>query len=162
MNKGFTLMEMLAVVLVVALMMSFALPVYRSVRFEMRHSQAQEAALKMADAMRTYYSRTRGSTIVGSLSPDTEAGKTTMATTNCIDILATGIPVSGQGASQGIGQLFACGFLTEKDFRDLPYTFTAHGTADPLVTVQGLERSGKYKNLSFSVSKKMVVEGDAD
>ena len=157
MNKGFTLMEMLAVVLVVTLMMSFALPVYRSVRFEMRHSQAQEAALKMADAMRTYYTRTKGGTIINSLDPTSDEGKTAMASTDCTNLLATGIPNNGVDIPSDIAQLFACGYLSYKDFRELPYVFTAQGRADPLVVVTGLDRAGQYKDKSFSVSKKMIV-----
>lgn len=45
-------MEILAVLLVIAVVASFAVPIIRSVRSEMRYQRAKTAALKIAEAMR--------------------------------------------------------------------------------------------------------------
>ena len=46
MQKGFTLMEMLAVGLMLAVIMSLATPVVRSFRYEIKNAQARTAAGK--------------------------------------------------------------------------------------------------------------------
>ena len=48
MKKGFTLMEILAVLLVIAVVVSMAAPVFRAIRFEVKNSQAKAAASKLA------------------------------------------------------------------------------------------------------------------
>ena len=59
-KKGFTLMEILAVLLVIAVVVSMAVPVLRSVRYEVKNGQAKNAAHKLAQAVRTYYQVSRG------------------------------------------------------------------------------------------------------
>ena len=55
MNKqGFTLMEILAVLLVIAVVTTFAVPVIKSVRKEVQYRQATFAAAKMAEAVRAF------------------------------------------------------------------------------------------------------------
>ena len=165
MKKGFTLMEMLAVLLLVTLLMSLALPVYRSIRFEMRRSQAEQAAVKMAEAMRSFYVQTKGGLIVSGVNPlypadpDTADSSDIMAAPagTCTSRIASGIPSYGS-ATFGIEQLFACGFLSYKDFQLLPYKFHANGASDPLVTVVGQPGSGKYENVTFCVRKNMTIQ----
>lgn len=124
MKKGFTLMEMLAVVLVIAVVVSMAAPVFRSVRYEMKNSQAKNAAKKLAEAMHSYYQTSRGAKLTGCFTPTKDAGKAVLAAapSTCVSPGATGIP-STAPSQQAVSQLFACGFLSPKDFRNLPYNF---------------------------------------
>jgi len=163
MKKGFTLMEMLAVVLLIALFTSFALPIYRSIRYEVYHSRAEQAAVKMAEAMRSFYTRTKGTLITGSFDPsvadksgDVEgSGVMSTAPSQCTDRLASGIP-DETGGSLEIKDLFACGYLSYQDFQSLPYVFTAHGRDTVLVTAIGKEKAGKYNGKTISVDRKMI------
>ena len=124
MKKGFTMMEVLVVGVLLALVLSFAMPAFRAVRFEMKQSQAKAATKKLAEAMRSYYQVSRGGTIAACFSgseADTLAGGT------CVNPAATGIPQStAPAALASAEQLFACGFLVAKDFRDLPYQFCTY------------------------------------
>ena len=130
-KKGFTLMEILAVLLLIAVVLSLAMPVLRSVRHEMRNSQAKAATKKLADAIKTYYIASRGGKFLvahSCFTPTTTAGKAiiTKAGSACDTPGATGIPTKDSNATAvKIEQLFACGFLSYKDFAHLPYTFCA-------------------------------------
>ncbi len=134
MKKGFTLMEILAVLLVLALILSLAAPVLRSVRFEAKNSKAQAALLKLAEATKTYYNMSRGGKFSAGdcFNPATAAGETLIKTpvsqcdTGGTSPAATGIP--GGHFTQSTSQLFACGYLSYKDFAKLPYTFCPGGT----------------------------------
>lgn len=149
-------MEMLAVVLLLAVLTSFALPVYRTIRFEMRHSQASQAAVKMAEAMRMLYAQSKGGTVTDCFTPTTESSKMTTTKACNNPRLVSGIPNTA-GDPFTIEDLFACGFLSYKDFQGLPYTFCAKGTDDPLVEAKGLTQSGKYENSLIQVKKNMRV-----
>ena len=159
MKKGFTLMEILAVLLIIALVATFTLPAVQSVRVEVRHHQAKNAALKMAEAMRTFYKDTKGHLITGQVT-----GTDLSVDDDCEDVVAAGIPASG-GAPQSMDQLFACGYLSVKDFSNLPYTFSAHpnpfntnsGQQNPneiLLTVTG---RGKNAGREFTVHRDMSI-----
>lgn len=116
MKKGFTLMEMLAVILVIAVIVSMAAPVFRSVRYEVRNSQAKAAVKKMAEAVKSYYQANRGQKLQGCFTNTTSFGNI------CEASGARGIP--GSSSSQvGVKNLFTCGYLTRKDFASVPYTF---------------------------------------
>lgn len=120
MKKGFTLMEILFVLLIVALVLSFALPAIRSVRYDIKNSNAKAALKKLAEARRSYYQATKGSDIAaGSFSAD-EAQS--YASLSCENVAASGIPASSREDSD-VSQLFACGYLDWRDFDGLPYTF---------------------------------------
>jgi len=124
----------------------------------MRRNQAEEAAIKMAEAMRTYYTRTKGGIINNSFSP--LSNPEVLNSTACTNVLATGIPHRSVEGSLTISQLFACGYLSPKDFQNLPFQFTANGRGDAygcLVTVTGLARAGQYSGKNFYVSRKMVI-----
>lgn len=142
MKKGFTLMEILAVLLVIALVLSLAMPVLRTVRFEMRNSQAKAATRKLAEAVKTYYNVSRGSLVTGCFTPSTAAGKTIIQTapSACNSLASTGIPNTGTAAATPIAQLFACGYLEYKDFVGLPYRFCPYAEASGLPALpSGLE-----------------------
>lgn len=129
MKKGFTLMELLAVLLVIAVVVSMAAPVFRAVRYEIKNSQAKNAAKKMAEAMHSYYQASRGYKVTGCFTPTASAGLTVIKTaaSACTSPGATGIPASA-GGSVNVSQLFACGYLSYKDFMSLPYEFCANDT----------------------------------
>lgn len=178
-TKGFTLMEILAVLLILAVITMFSLPAVRATRSLMQHHQAKSAAVKMAEAMRTYYQNTKGYLITGSLrgkliDGDSESlSVVNAAEQSCNNAAMTGIPAttaSGVSRTSSMVQLFACDFLSTKDFAGLPYTFAAH--SDPfnkennnddfiLLTVTGTTDAGTYKNKSFTVHRDgSVREGE--
>lgn len=115
-EKGFTLMEILAVLLIIAVVLSFAVPAFRSVRFEQRNSQAKAGVKKLSEALRSFYQNSKGVKIEGSFSGD---GLTAIPA--CQNLGASGVPGTGQTAD--VLQLFACGYLNANDFAGLPYTF---------------------------------------
>lgn len=132
MKKGFTLMEILAVLLVIAVVVSMAAPVFRAVRYEIKNSQAKNAAKKMAEAMQSYYQSSRGYNVTGCFTPTSAAGLTAIKTASsaCTSPGATGIPAHRRGfGTSDVKQLFACGYLSFKDFMSLPYEFCANDTA---------------------------------
>lgn len=164
MKKGFTLMEMLAVILVIAVIVSMAAPVFRSVRYEVRNSQAKAAAKKMAEAMKSFYQASRGQKIASSKACFSPAALTVGS---CMFSGATGIPAGAASSSADVRDLFACGFLSQKDFKGVPYEFCSNYSASVpsgfptigsgvasgkvLVAVRGLDDAGsKYgKNKGF-------------
>ena len=118
-KRAFTLMEILFVLLVIALIVSFALPALRTVRFDIKNSRAKAAVKKMAEARRSYYQYMRGGMIeVSSFNAETM----NMSNASCVNNLrASGKP--GVHTNSAISDLFGCGFLDWKDFSGLPYTF---------------------------------------
>ncbi len=119
-TSGFTLMELLFVLLVIALVLSFALPAYRSVRYDMRNASAKSALRKLVEARRSFYQYSKGSDVTGTI--DASQVQTYAAQT-CTSGSASGVPASARSASS-VQQLFACKFLDWKDFNNLPYSFT--------------------------------------
>lgn len=144
MKKGFTLMEILAVLLVIAVLASFVVPVVRTVMAEIRYHQAKVAGIKMAEAIRIFYKDSRGYRIGGYIY-GTEAG-TTIATSAeaCNNPAVSGIPSESGGNSVDVEQLFYCNYLSAKDFSGLSdYTFhpgACQGPADCLVEVNDLSK----------------------
>ncbi len=128
MKKGFTLMELLAVLLVIAVVVSMAVPAFRAVRYEIKNSQAKSAAKKMAEAMHIYYQASRGHKVTGCFTP-TQDSVIKTAASSCTSPGAQGIPAYKNGTgSVNVAQLFACGYLSFKDFAGLPYQFCANDT----------------------------------
>ena len=100
----------------------------------------------------------------------------------CVAPSETGIPLQKTTGSVEIKQLFACGYLSFKDFVSLPYTFTvcdprpgqvpndtcklsvATGTNTPIVVVKGAAGSGdkydvsKNKDYLIYVDQSMKVK----
>ena len=160
MKKGFTLMEMLAVVLLLALVVSFAAPVYRSIRFDVRNSQAKTAAKKLAEAVKQYYKDSRGARLSRCFTPGTEAGNAVVraAANTCNSPGAIGQPATTIEENQktAVDQLFACGYLSYKDFIDLPYTFCTAKTGDASSLADPQDLWGGYFALAFSADQNAV------
>lgn len=127
-KRGFTLMEILAVLLVIAVVSSFAVPIFRSVRYDIKNAQAKGSLKKLDAAIRSFYSNSRGTNFTpgcfSGLSGVAGCSSATMDSTVCVNRGATGIPnQTGVNEYADIGELFGCGFLIKKDFVDLPYKF---------------------------------------
>jgi len=159
-------MEVLAVLMLVALVTSFAVPVYRSARHEMRNNQARAAAMKLAEAIRFYYQISKGYKIEQSHF-DGLNSQSVWFSSSCDDVTASGVPPSSTpSASKPISNLFACGFLTPKDFAGVPYEFyvcnpngsssNCGGKSGLYVRIKGLAEAGKYENKYFNVDNKMI------
>lgn len=167
MNKnGFTLMEVLAVMLTIAVIATFLLPAIRTVRAEVYYHQAKGGGAKMAEAMKSFYRDSKGYLVTGSF---TGTGLSSASYTCASDSpVRTGIPPSIGDHSVGVGQLFGCGYLNVQDFVDLPYTFAASATSSnrsTLVTVTASDsRAGRYYGMNgaaFTVSHDMAVVENA-
>ena len=113
-------MEILFVLLVIALVMSFALPIFRTVRYDIKNARAQAALKKLAEARRSYYQASKGSDVIPGFFVGADA-KNIMQTFTCDNVIASGVP--GTSTSVNINQLLACGYLNWRDFADLPYKF---------------------------------------
>ena len=139
MNKrGFTLMEVLAVVLMMAVVASLAIPGVRAARFETKHSQAKAAAKQLITGINNYRVTTRGGTVESGIVKGGEqyfGDKCETAT-----IGSTGIPA--QTAGMPLTQLAPCGFVSAKDFRELPYQFY-YGSAIPSTLKENIAGTGK-------------------
>lgn len=120
MKKGFTLMEVLAVVLILAVIFSFGVPAWRAVRFDMKNAQAHEAAQKLAEAMRAFYQDNRGQQITDICFSSSSTDILTH--NNCEGSGATGIP-GAAGANASVKNLFGCRYVRYEDFKNIPYTF---------------------------------------
>ena len=119
-------MEILFVLLVIALVISFAVPAIRSVRYDIYNARAKAALKKLAEARRSYYQYTKGADVEGGfagVTAEVYAGYT------CQNIAASGIP--GNQQVSDVSQLFACKFLDWKDFK-VPYSFVLCGTSRPI------------------------------
>lgn len=129
MKKGFTLMELLAVLLVIAVVVSMAAPAFRAVRYEIKNSQAKNAAKKMAEAMHSFYQASRGRRVTGCFTPTQDLNIIRAASSTCSSPGAEGIPAYKSGTGTvSVQQLFACGYLSYKDFITLPYQFCANNS----------------------------------
>ena len=131
MKKGFTLMEILFVVMFVALLITLAAPSFRAVRFDIKNARAQTALKKLVEARLSFYQYTRGADIKTtggnqhSSFQGTDAKNLATPTDllKCTDFAASGVPSSSTPQSEDIRQLFLCKFLDWRDFQGLPYEF---------------------------------------
>lgn len=166
-------MEILAVLLVIAVVVSMAAPVFRAVRYDIKNSQAKKAAKSMAEAMRSYYQISRGLGIkMGCFNPSTDTNVIMAESSECESPAADGIPYQNanllDSARSNISQLFACGYLSYKDFASLPYEFCtcsltggysskcdipeATSTNKPFVVVRGKDGAGdKYTKSDYYI-----------
>lgn len=179
MKKGFTLMEILAVLLIIAVVVSMAVPVFRSVRYDIKNSQAKKAAKALAEAMRTYYQVSRGLGVQATcFTPTTDTSIVMADSSECISPSAEGIPYQqnatiSNSSRSPVSQLFACGYLSYKDFANSPYQFctcpTSGGCTVPGVTAttghilavaRGTANSGPRYPLDYFiyVDRSMVVK----
>lgn len=117
---GFTLMELLFVLLLIALVVSFALPAFRSVRFDAQNARAKTALQKLAQARRSFYQDTRGWNITPA---NFNATGVAGLSGSCDSTPFSGIPGTGGTRTKDYAQLFLCGYLNKKDFANLNYTF---------------------------------------
>lgn len=126
MKKGFTLMEILAVLLIIAVIVSAAVPVFRAIRFDVKNTQAKTAAKKLAEAVRSYYQASRGSAIEEGCFTPNSSWHSTVTSASCTAPNTSGVPNQSIGtdvSDSEVKQLFACGFLTVKDFVSSPYKY---------------------------------------
>lgn len=146
-RNGFTLMEVLAVLLVLAVIASLAVPGVRSVRYEIKNGQAKTAAKKMIEGIRQYRRISRG----GGVQSFGAGGFTfsqNILTEDCTAPISTGIPGQSAGSTITVNQLFVCGFLSPKDFRGLPYTFYYGAIpADPAIPAEKVQGTVALKVL---------------
>ncbi|MBR2082655.1 MAG: type II secretion system protein [Elusimicrobiaceae bacterium] len=163
MKKGFTLMEILAVLLVIAVVASFAVPLVKSVRREVRYQRAKAAAVQLAEAVRSFYSDTKGCLpTVDSDDPiDASVVSPSWAGTCPTDhTIKTGVPGSCTGENKKV--LFACDYISTKVFSDLSYKFAIsdpRGADGTFIT--GTEQ-GESKNKEFYVNRDMTITESDD
>ena len=152
MNKrGFTLMEVLAVLLVLAVIASLAVPGIRAANYEVKNSRAKTAAKRLLEGMRNYKQATRGGTVTFPA-----AGFNGTFSSACTVPVNTGIPGQAAQVSIDVDQLAVCGgFVSPKDFRGLPYLFynmtpsgiTISGNkGDVTLVVVGTDKAGPKYN----------------
>lgn len=164
MKKGFTLMEILAVILVIAVIASFLVPAVRSARAEVAYQRAKTAAIKMAEAMRSYYRDSKGYLL------DTDSsvvGTETYSFGTCptdSPVWTGEISMSAPSTKiRDVKELFKCNYLTWKDFQGLPYTFEPMATStnrSVLVRFTALDdakKAGRYHGQTFHVTHDMKV-----
>lgn len=148
MKKGFTLMEVLAVVLILAVIGSFAVPAVRSVRSELKHRQAMSAFQLLVEAVQQAKDRSGMLLEEKSVFIPTE-NKDILYASACNEIGATGIPASRRAEALGrlsFSDLFACGYLNPKDFKGLEYAFVTEGCNKNGCFLRLEDREGKYPN----------------
>ena len=177
MQKGFTLMEMLAVGLMLAVIMSLATPVVRNFRNEIKNAQARTAAGKLAQGYRNYL-KDRKCLLVpnrGCFSPTQDTVIQTDAS-QCTESRNTGVP--GRPSlclitftdTTDLKNLFACGYVAYKDFANIPYEFCVggkksstypdpeSGVAPYYVVAYGLEGAGTKYRYTNSNKKFIYVD----
>lgn len=163
-KKGFTLMEVLAVLLILAVVVSFAMPGIRFIRDEVQYAQAKNAAVKMADAMRSYYRDSKGVRVKGTLDGKQTEGSLNQSVSEVAGVscstINTGIPNQALSGRDGIGQLFACDYLSTKDFVGLPYQFSASDALyedNILVRAIGMEGARRHSSEGWCVYRDASV-----
>jgi len=149
MKKGFTLMEILAVLLVIAVLASFAVPMVRSVMAEVRYRRARVAGARMAEAIRAFFTDSKGFHITGSIN-GLAAAEIISSDSDCENPALDGLPPYDTATSGDIGveQLFHCNYLTGKDFAGLNYNFDPGyclntSSSGCLVAVMDMSNDGK-------------------
>lgn len=156
-NKGFTLMEILAVLLVIAVIASFAVPIIKSVRREMRYQKAKAAAVQLAEAVRSYYTNTKGCLATGDFYGEDAGG-------SCPNTLSakTGIPDNCGNESNPVKYLFGCGYISPKVFVDLPYNFLVVDPRDNDFFIKGTEQGEGNNGRWFQINRDMTITEDDD
>ena len=164
-KKGFTLMEVLAVLLILAVVVSFAMPGIRFIRDEVQYTQAKNAAVKMADAMRSYYRDSKGVRVKGTLEGKKAAGSLNQSVSEVVaegkcTVVNTGIPNYTANGRDAIKQLFTCDYLSPKDFVGLPYQFNASDALyedNILVRAIGMEGARRHSSEGWCVYRDASV-----
>ena len=130
-DRGFTLMEILAVLLVIAVIASFAMPLIKSVRREMRYQQAKAAGVQLAEAVRSFYTDTKGCLAISNASEKGLYAPTAAETTACPGQHPITTGERGSSTDDNCGNngglyesiVFACNYISPKMFVSLPYYF---------------------------------------
>ena len=165
MKKGFTLMEVLAVILILAVIGGFAVPAFRSIRADIQARRARTAVQLLRDA--TLQMRAHTGVDLAYDNPDLDQESTSfnpsdpdataiLYAADCQEQTATGIPPARLAAAQAplaISNLFACGYLNPKDFKGLPFEFSVfHYIEDEAwgFIARGQAGSGKYEEKTFA------------
>ncbi len=149
MKKGFTLMEILAVLLVLAVIASFAIPVVKSFMDEVNYRKAQVAASKLAEAVRTFYRESKGYKIGGAGVDDTFVGMDVVTFKGeCTSPALSGVPafeLTSSPGGMGVEQLFLCEYLPAKDFAGLKYKFEVRSVSETcLIRAWDLDENPNY------------------
>ena len=164
MKKGFTLMEILAVLLVIAVLASFAVPAVRSIMAQVRYQRAKVAGAKLAEAIRVFYTDSKGYRITGSISGANIGTTIAASATDCANPAISGIPPyeTANAGDIDVSQLFYCNYLAVKDFQGLAsYTFNvcAFGSGTACL-VRVSDSSTKHNKGCFSVNRDgTILEG---
>lgn len=159
-KQGFTLMEILAVLLVIAVIASFAVPLIKSVRREMRYQKAKAAAVQLAEAVRSFYTDTKGCLATGNPAGSEGFFGPDAANGTCPDIAKAGVPCRTEVP---ITSVFGCGYISPKIFVDLPYQFEV---LDPRIQDDGTfiraTEHGETSPRSLVVNRDMTITEDED
>lgn len=162
MKKGFTLMEILAVLLVIAVMASFAAPLVRSVRSEVQYRRARMAAVKMEEAIRIFYTDSKGFRINGSIVGEA-AAELVGGRDQCHNPAYDGFPPydTAEAGQLNVNQLFYCGYLTGKDFSGLNYRFNPGHCLNEDCLVAAVDLAENHNKGCFWVDKKGQITQQA-
>jgi type IV pilus assembly protein PilE len=143
-QSGFTLIEMMAVLLIIGILTTFAYPAYRQVKLKTSRSEGRAALMRLMQQQERYYSshhRYRYFTSGGGDSGDSNtqflhfSGATDQASAYKLDARACGSADAGQSGDLGdSGNASGCLLL-----RATP----AHGFDDPLCEVLTLDSIGR-------------------
>ena len=129
-------MELLAVVVILTVISAFAVPPIRALRANIREHRAEAQMGLMIEAIKQMKDRNGVWMALSEVDDDYPGGhvarfnpaenKDILYATVCNEFYATGIPVRRrQDVNElGFSDLFACGYLRPKDFKDSPYTFS--------------------------------------
>ena len=158
-NKGFTLMEILAVLLVIAVIASFAVPLFKSIRRDIGLQRAKSAGIELAESVRSFYRDSKGCFPIGEFDGADVAGANCPAGHS----ISTGIPDScGAQNEDHAKDVFGCGYISPKIFVDLPYTFTVLDPSGaenaPFITGKENNGSSGEESFCFTVFRNMVVK----
>lgn len=159
-NTGFTLMEILAVLLVIAVIASFAVPLIKSVREEIRYQKAKAAAVQLAEAVRSFYTDSKGC-LTFDQNPEEGFFGADAASGTCPNNspIKTGLPFCGTEGKARPKDIFDCGYISPKMFVDLPYTFTVF---DPRNETGVFVIGSGEGDRSFTVNRDMTISEEDD
>lgn len=155
-TKGFTLMEILAVLLVIAVIASFAVPLIQSVRRDVRLQKAKAAGIELAEAVRSFYTDTKGclATTDDNSFQGAQTAPAEVGACPATHPIKTGIPPGNGICSETNARIvFACDYISSKMFVDLPYEFKIY---DPRAEASSQLDSEGNKVYKFITGKESV------
>lgn len=157
-------MEILAVLLVIAVIASFAVPIVKSVRREMNYQKAKAAGVQLAEAVRSLYTDSKGCLEFHEDEENAGFSGADAASGDCPDNnpVKTGVPICDDTIPKLTPtSVFRCGYLSTKMFVDLPYTFKV---LDPRIREDGAFIIGTENGTerSFTVNQDMTITESDD